>query len=121
MPLLDSPQGRVFLEGAYQGTTSVPATQPGATLRLDLGQDRNIEVKSTYVLPRQGSQSEDKSTWFVTDKVKYSVEVVEYAFSVRSSYAAPHLVLLSEYLPHVGEESIKVELIQPAMEATQQV
>lgn len=69
MPLLESPTGRVFIDGAYTGTTSVPSTQPGGSLRLDLGQDRNIEVHSTFVMPRKGSETEDKSTWFVTDKV----------------------------------------------------
>lgn len=71
MPLLESPTGRVFIDDTYTGTTSVPSTQPGAALRLDLGQDRNVEVKSTFVLPRKGSETEDKSTWFVTDKVQY--------------------------------------------------
>jgi len=49
------------------------------------------------------------------------VEIVEYAITVRSTHAAPHLVILSEYLPHVGEEGIKVELLKPAKEEILQV
>lgn len=121
MPLLESPHGRVFVSSTYTGTTSVPATQPHTPLRLSLGSDRNVRIASTYVLPRQGSQSEEKVGWFVNDKIKYKVEVVEYAFTVHSSHDAPHLVVLSEYLPHVSEEGIKVELLQPAMDTTVQV
>lgn len=54
-------------------------------------------------------------------QVKYKVEVAEYAFTVHSTHSAPHLVVLSEYLPHVGDEGIKVELLQPAPESTLQV
>jgi len=121
MPLLQSPHGRIFLSSTYTGTTTVPATLPHTPLRLNLGSDRNVHITSTYVLPRQGSQSEEKVGWFVNDKVKYKVEVVEYAFTVHSTHTAPHLVVMSEYLPHVSEEGIKVELVQPAMEATVQV
>ena len=121
MPLLASEYGRIFIENTSIGTTTVPATQGGAALRLNLGADRNIEIKSTFVLPRQGSRSEDKSTWFVTDKVKYKVEVVEYAFTVRSTHDTAHMVVLSEYLPHVSEEGIKIELLQPASDAILQV
>jgi hypothetical protein len=119
VPLLDSYNARVFMEDTFAGTTSVRASQPGSPVRLDLGPDKNLQLQSTFVLPRKGSQTEDKSTWFVTDKVKYLVESVEYAFTVRSSYDAPHLVVLSEYLPHVGEEGIKVELLQPTSGAVQ--
>lgn len=121
MPLLQSPHGRVFLSSTYTGTTAVPATLPHSPLRLNLGSDRNVHITSTFVLPRQGSQSEEKVGWFVNDKVKYKVEVVEHAFTVRSTHDVPHLVVLSEYLPHVSEEGIKVELLQPAMDTTVQV
>lgn len=118
MPLLESHNARVFIEDALTGTTSVQATQPGSPVRVDLGQDQNIQVTSTHILPQKGSRTDDKSTWFVTDKVKYLVENVEHAFSVRSTYDAPQLVVLSEYLPHAGDEGIKVELIQPAATST---
>ncbi len=49
------------------------------------------------------------------------MEIVEYAITVRSTHAAPHLVILSEYLPHVGEEGIKVELLKPSKEEILQV
>lgn len=118
---MKSQNGRIFISGTFAGTTSVPASQPGSPIRLDLGLDKNIQLKSAAVLPHQNSRSEDKSTWFVTDKVKYLVENVEYAFSVHSSYDEPHLVLMSEYLPHVGEEGIKIELVQPPAKAIQSV
>eukprot|EP00598_Pedospumella_elongata_P005988 CAMPEP_0184970786 /NCGR_PEP_ID=MMETSP1098-20130426/3135_1 /TAXON_ID=89044 /ORGANISM="Spumella elongata, Strain CCAP 955/1" /LENGTH=711 /DNA_ID=CAMNT_0027492765 /DNA_START=79 /DNA_END=2214 /DNA_ORIENTATION=- len=121
VPLLDSPHGRVFIDGTYTGSTNIAATQPGSPVRLELGADRNIQVSSTFVLPRQGSQSEDKAGWFVNDKIKYQVEILECAITVRSTHAAPHLVILSEYLPHVGEEGIKVELLKPAKEDILQV
>jgi hypothetical protein len=117
MPLLDSQNARVFIADTFAGTSSVRATQPGSPVRLDLGRDKNVQLTSTFVLPRKGSRSEDKSTWFVTDKVKYNVENVEHAFSVRSTHEAPHLVVLSDYLPHVGDDGIKVELLQPAATA----
>ena len=70
MPLLDSPHGRVFIDNTYTGSTTIAATQPGSPVRLELGADRNIQVSSTFVLPRQGSQTEDKAGWFVNDKVR---------------------------------------------------
>ena len=122
MPLMESHAARVFIEDTYTGVTRVPASQPGGAIRLNLGRDKNFEIKSTFVLPRQGSRSEDRSqSWFVTDKVKYNVELVEYAFSAHSTHSAPHLLLLSEYLPHVADEEIKVELLQPSKEAMVQV
>lgn len=53
--------------------------------------------------------------------MKYKVEVAEWAFTVRSTHAAPHLVVLSEYLPHAAEEGIKVELLQPAPDSALKV
>jgi hypothetical protein len=117
MPILESQSARIFIDDNYVGSTSTDNSQPGAAVRLDLGADKNIAYKSTYVLPRKGSRSEDKSTWFVTDKVKYHVEVVEYAMTLHSTHQEPHLVVLSEYLPHVKDEGIKVELLQPAPES----
>eukprot|EP00598_Pedospumella_elongata_P007590 CAMPEP_0184973110 /NCGR_PEP_ID=MMETSP1098-20130426/5006_1 /TAXON_ID=89044 /ORGANISM="Spumella elongata, Strain CCAP 955/1" /LENGTH=776 /DNA_ID=CAMNT_0027495535 /DNA_START=48 /DNA_END=2378 /DNA_ORIENTATION=+ len=113
MPLLASNTARVFIEDTYMGITNMPRTQPGAALRLNLGQDRNIEIRSNFVTPRRSSRSEDKSGWFTTDKTTYKVEVSEYAFTVRSTHAEPHLVVLSDYLPKMGHESIKFELLQP--------
>mmetsp|Transcript_870 Transcript_870/g.1809 ORF Transcript_870/g.1809 Transcript_870/m.1809 type:complete len:763 (-) Transcript_870:690-2978(-) len=121
MQLLNSRSGRIFIGDTFAGTTSVQASQPGSPVRLDLGLDKNIQLQSAAVLPHKDSRSEDKSTWFVTDKVKYLVENVEYAFSVHSSYDEPHLVLMSEYVPHVGEEGIKVELLQPPAKTIQSV
>lgn len=69
MPLLDSPHGRVFIDNTFAGSTNIAATQPGSPVRLELGADRNIQVTSTFVLPRHGSQTEDKAGWFVNDKV----------------------------------------------------
>ena len=113
MPLLASNTARVFIEDTYMGITNMPRTQPGAALRLNLGQDRNIEIRSNFVTPRRSSRSEDKSGWFTTDKTTYKVEVSEYAFTVRSTHTEPHLVVLSDYLPKMGHESIKLELLQP--------
>ena len=47
--------------------------------------------------------------------------MAEWAFSVHSTHSAPHLVLLSEFLPHVADEGIKLELLQPTPESTLQV
>lgn len=111
-PLLDA-SARVFLQGAYVGRTSIPTTQPTDTLKLQLGDDKQLSVTSTYIPPTQRSQEEDKSTWFVSDKKKYRFKVEEYQFSVKSAHTSPQLVILTEYVPSAAEEEIKIELLSP--------
>ena len=114
IPLLSSVSARVFLQGAFSGVTTVPSTQPGGNLRLNLGNDKNVQFTSTFVLPRESSKEEDKSTWFVRDKVKYNIKTTEYAFAATNTHGSDHLVLLSEYLPHASGDQISVELLEPA-------
>lgn len=113
VPLLTCNSARIFLQGAYSGVTNMLATQPGGYMRLNLGEDKNIKFSSAYVYPREGSKEEDKSTWFVTDKVKYNVQTTEHAFSVKNTHEEDHLVVLSDYLPHPVGDGITVELIEP--------
>jgi len=117
MPLLASGAARVFVDDTYTGSTSTKATAATGTFRFNLGDDRNIEFTSNYVLPSKSSKEEDHSTWFVTDKTKYHVENVEYSYTVTSHHTEPHLVVLSEYVPHVQDSEIKVEVSKPAPES----
>jgi uncharacterized protein (TIGR02231 family) len=111
-PLLSCQDARVFLQGAYSGTTSMETVQPGSRLKLNLGEDRNLRITSTNVLPQHQKMEEDKSTWFVTDKKKFRVKQEEYLFTVRSTHQnRAMLVILSENLPKSTEEDIKVEVL----------
>jgi len=93
VPLLDSPHGRVFIDNTYTGSTTISATQPGSPVRLELGADRNIQVSSTFVLPRQGSQTEDKAGWFVNDKVSIAQSV----FYLRFVFGVDNCFQFAEY------------------------
>lgn len=113
VPLLHSSSVRVFLQGAYTGTTYLPATQPGGELRLDLGEDQNIKVTHQYIPPTHRSGEEDKSTWFTTDKKKFRFKMEEHSFTIKSTHTKPHLVLVTEHIPRSTEEDIKAELLTP--------
>jgi len=113
VPLLHASGARVFLQGAYTGTTYMPSTQPGGELRLDLGEDQNLKVTYQYIPPTQRSGEEDKSTWFTTDKKKFRFKIEEHSITVKSTYAKPHLVIIAEHVPRSSEEDIKIELQSP--------
>jgi len=91
-PLLPCSDVRLFLQGTYAGTTSIPRIQPGAELQIGLGEDKNTEITSTFVLPTSSEKEQDKSTWFIQDKKKFRVKTTEYVFTVRSTHEAPRLV-----------------------------
>ncbi|KAJ1440287.1 hypothetical protein B484DRAFT_443486 [Ochromonadaceae sp. CCMP2298] len=111
VPLMDSQSARVFVEGAYRGTTSTYATPIGSAVRLDLGPDPLLSVTCTAV-PSSGSEEEERG-WFMSDKVKYSIQVVQYAITLVSAHPLPHLAVISDYLPHPSTDEIKVELLSP--------
>lgn len=122
-PLLAAYNSRVLLHGMYAGTTAVESTQPGGKLKLSLGPDRNIQIKTSTVIPTHKGKEEDKSTWFVTDKRKFRLRTEERITTIASTYPAidsaaatsrAQLVIVSENLPRSTEEGeITVELMVP--------
>lgn len=116
-PLLGSSDVRVFIQGQYSGKTGIPATQPGQMLRMSLGEDRNLKIAVTRVLPTHKTKEEEGSGgWFISEKKKYHVKFEDLAVTVSSSYDRPHLMVFSEYLPHSSEDDIRVDLMSPDLE-----
>lgn len=104
---------RIFIQGTFSGETSVESVQPGGTMHLSLGVDKNIEIKHNPVFSKHSNAEEDKSTWFVTDKVKYRVKTEEFSLLAKSTHAGPILTILAESVPVSTEEDVKVELLLP--------
>ena len=51
-----------------------------------VGDDKNIRVTATSVLPTHKTKEEESSGWFVSEKKKYRVKVEDLSISVTSSY-----------------------------------
>jgi hypothetical protein len=104
---------RIFIQGAYSGETSVQAVQPGGTMRLSLGLDKNLEVKHTPIFAKHSNTEEDKSTWFITDKTKFRVKTEEFSLYAKSTHAGPMLAILADSIPVSTEEDVTVGIISP--------
>jgi hypothetical protein len=118
--LLESSSARVFIEGSYAGTTNFEAVKSGGDVRVNLGENRNVEITTTTVVPLNDKLVEDKSTWFVKDTEKFRVKTEEVLFSVRNLHAPTTgdckndiLVVLAENLPKSSDTDITVELMSP--------
>lgn len=122
IPLLSSNNARLYLEGYYAGVTNVPALQPGGDMKLNLGIDKNIDIRVTKSCPTKRTITEvtppeNSFIWFSLkqgEKKKYSVKTEENYFVIKSTHTRPHLVLLSESIPHSLEENIRVEVLSPS-------
>jgi hypothetical protein len=70
-----------------------------------VGKDKNIEVESKIIPPTLSNKEEKASSgWFMIDLAG----LTELFHSSR-----PHLVILSEYLPHSTDPDILMELVDP--------
>lgn len=124
IPLLQSTQNaRIFIDGAFTGISDMPQSLPGSTIRLNLGQDKNIQISSHAVLPQHTGLEEDKSTWFVTDKRKFRLKTMESLIKATSNYrkyssdsessGSKTLVILSENIPKSTESEVNIKLLNP--------
>jgi hypothetical protein len=118
----------VLLQNAYSGTTNFDAIKSGGDVRINLGENRNIEISATTAVPLNNKMVEDKSTWFVKDKEKFRVKTEETLFSVRNLHPTISaegnnknevLVILAENLPKSSDADISVELLSPSKQDLQ--
>lgn len=109
-------EARLFIQGAYIGTTTFHEASPNSFFELSLGSDHQLHISTVFIPPKGKGVEEDKSTWFVSDKKSFRAITYEWQVTVRSEHPHPVLVVLSESLPISSEESIKVELESPKLQ-----
>lgn len=130
-PLLQSFNTRLYIQGVYTGVVTLPETQVGSSIKLELKEDKHITIKVTDTLEFSNANSnkhiildsnkKDKNWMFTMmgisktgDKVKYNVKEFEYYYTITSTHTKKHLIIISESLPYSSEEGITIELISPS-------
>jgi hypothetical protein len=51
-----------------------------------VGEDKNIQITATKVLPTHKTKEEESSGWFVNEKKRYHLKSEDWVISVSSSY-----------------------------------